>query len=658
MTISKKYPGEPDPSAYGLPTEEELLEILGLVGEPPPHAFEAFQPAEVAVAVPEPFRQFPDAPRAKGPSDPAPLKTAALSGADPLSAPGLPSDARRGAAPPGAVAPSLEPAPPEPPLPPSALSLSEAPERRGAQGRGVQGRGVPPRAIPLLAESPAEPFGPLSPDPWGAAVASGPDVFPLAREGDRFIASFLAGLPGRHWSASPTVPSGFPEGVRQSSPSRPAAPARGGAKTLRDLLGRGRKTPETEAPRPIPYVGAVPVSALRADFPILQEKVEGGRDLVWLDNAATTQKPRAVIERLTRFYERENSNVHRGAHALAARATDAYEEAREKVARFIGAPSAANIVFVRGATEGLNLIARSYLEPRLAPGDEIILTLLEHHANIVPWQMVAAATGAKIRVAPVDATGQIVWAEFLRLFNGRTRFVSATHVSNALGTVTPVAEIVAAARARGVAVAVDGAQSVSHIPINVSALGADFFVFSGHKIYGPTGVGVVYGTSEALNDSPPYQGGGNMISDVTFAKTVYQGPPQKFEAGTGNIAGAVGLGAALDYLSQLGLENVAAYEESLLNYATAVLSSVPKLAIVGTAAAKAAVLSFVLEGHSIEEVGAKLSQAGVAARAGHHCAQPIARAFGLEGTVRVSLAFYNTAAEVDYLASVLRAIVN
>jgi cysteine desulfurase/selenocysteine lyase len=400
------------------------------------------------------------------------------------------------------------------------------------------------------------------------------------------------------------------------------------------------------------------VSALRADFPILQEKVEGGRDLVWLDNAATTQKPRAVIERLTRFYERENSNVHRGAHALAARATDAYEEAREKVARFIGAPSAANIVFVRGATEGLNLIARSYLEPRLAPGDEIILTLLEHHANIVPWQMVAAATGAKIRVAPVDATGQIVWAEFLRLFNGRTRFVSATHVSNALGTVTPVAEIVAAARARGVAVAVDGAQSVSHIPINVSALGADFFVFSGHKIYGPTGVGVVYGTSEALNDSPPYQGGGNMISDVTFAKTVYQGPPQKFEAGTGNIAGAVGLGAALDYLSQLGLENVAAYEESLLNYATAVLSSVPKLAIVGTAAAKAAVLSFVLEGHSIEEVGAKLSQAGVAARAGHHCAQPIARAFGLEGTVRVSLAFYNTAAEVDYLASVLRAIVN
>ncbi|MDR2350041.1 MAG: cysteine desulfurase [Deltaproteobacteria bacterium] len=408
--------------------------------------------------------------------------------------------------------------------------------------------------------------------------------------------------------------------------------------------------------RPLPYVGAVPVSEIRKDFPILSETVEGGNRLVWFDNAATTQKPRSVIDRLVRYYERENSNVHRGAHTLAARATDAYEEAREKVARFIGAKSPGNIVFLRGTTEAANLVASAYLKPRLAPGDEIILSALEHHANIVPFQVVAAETGALLRVAPVDDSGQIIFADYVGLFGPRTRFVSVTHVSNALGTVTPVEALIAAAHARGVPVAVDGAQSVSHLPINVTAMGADFFFFSGHKIYGPTGIGALYGTDEALNDSLPYQTGGNMISDVTFEKTAYKAPPEKFEAGTANIAGAAGLGAALDYVTGLGPANIANYEESLLRHATAELSRIPRLVIVGTAPNKASVISFLIDGVAVEEVNVRLASAGIAVRAGHHCAQPILRRFGLEGTVRASLAFYNTAEEVDYFVSVVRDI--
>ncbi|MDR2460260.1 MAG: cysteine desulfurase [Deltaproteobacteria bacterium] len=408
--------------------------------------------------------------------------------------------------------------------------------------------------------------------------------------------------------------------------------------------------------RPLPYIGTRTVDEVRADFPILSEIVDGGQRLVWFDNAATTQKPKAVIDRLARYYEQENSNVHRGAHALATRATEAYEEAREKAARFMGAKSSSNIVFVRGTTEGINLIAQSYVKPRLRPGDEIILSVLEHHANIVPWQVLATETGALLKVAPVDSTGQINYAEYLKLFSPRTRFVSVAHVSNALGTVTPVSALIAAAHGHGVPIAIDGAQSISHLPINVTGLGADFFVFSGHKIYGPTGIGVLYGTDEALVDAKPYQTGGNMIVDVTFEKTVYQGPPQKFEAGTGNIADAVGLGAALDYVSELGLVNIASYEESLLRYATDLVSQIPKVTIIGTAACKASVLSFVVEGVDTLEVGSRLSSAGIAVRAGHHCAQPIVRKFGLEGTVRASLAFYNTAEEVEYFASILRQI--
>jgi cysteine desulfurase/selenocysteine lyase len=401
------------------------------------------------------------------------------------------------------------------------------------------------------------------------------------------------------------------------------------------------------------YLGTKSLSAIRADFPILAEKING-RDLVWLDNAATTQKPRAVIDRLAYFYEHENSNVHRGAHELAARATDAMEEARKKTARFIGAPSPDNIVFVRGATEGINLAAQGYVKQFLKPGDEIILTILEHHANIVPWQIVAEETGALIRAAPIDQSGQIIVSEYERLFNSRTRFAAVTQVSNALGTVTPAAELARIAHAHRVRILIDGAQAVSHMPVNVAALDADFYVFSGHKIFGPTGIGALYGKSDVLEAARPYQGGGNMIADVTFERTVYRGPPAKFEAGTGNIAGAVGLGAALDYVSAIGMENIAAWEHELVEYGMKVLAGVPGLRLVGTSAHKASVLSFVLDRHSNEDVGTFLNARGIAVRAGHHCAQPVLRFFGLEGTVRPSVAFYNTFEELDLLAAALK----
>ncbi|GHT87412.1 hypothetical protein FACS1894137_14710 [Spirochaetia bacterium] len=330
------------------------------------------------------------------------------------------------------------------------------------------------------------------------------------------------------------------------------------------------------------YVGTRELSAIRKDFPILSEKVNG-RDLVWLDNAATTQRPRQVIERLTYYYEHENSNVHRGAHELAARSTDAYEAARGKVARFIGAPSPDNIVFVRGTTEGINLAAQAYVKQYLQSGDEIILTMLEHHANIVPWQLIAEETGAVLRVAPIDKTGQLILSEYSRLFNHRTKFVAATQVSNALGTIVPVEELVHIAHAQGVRVLIDGAQSVPHMPVNVTALDADLFVFSGHKIFAPTGIGVLYGKADVLEAARLYQGGGNMIADVSFERTLYQAPPSKFEAGTGNIADAVGLGAALDYISEIGIANIGAYEHELVRYGMKELAKVPGLRLIGTA---------------------------------------------------------------------------
>lgn len=391
---------------------------------------------------------------------------------------------------------------------------------------------------------------------------------------------------------------------------------------------------------------------IKRDFPILQQHVHG-RPLIWLDNAATTQKPQAVIDRLTHFYEYENSNIHRAAHALAARSTDAYEAAREKVRRFLKAPSSKGVIFVRGATEGINLVAQAWGRRNMAEGDEIVISWLEHHANIVPWQQLCAEKGARLRVAPVDDCGQIILEEFEKLLNPKTRIVAVTQVSNALGTVTPVQQITAMAHRHGARVLIDGAQSVSHVPVDVQSIDCDFFVFSGHKIFGPTGIGVVYGKEDILEHMPPWQGGGNMIADVTFEKTIYQGAPDRFEAGTGNIADAVGLGAALDYVDSIGMEAIAGYEHELLGYATEKMRAVPGLRFVGTAKEKASVLSFVLDGHETQDVGKALDREGIAVRAGHHCAQPILRRFGLESTVRPSLAFYNTCEDVDALVAAL-----
>jgi cysteine desulfurase/selenocysteine lyase len=396
------------------------------------------------------------------------------------------------------------------------------------------------------------------------------------------------------------------------------------------------------------------VNLVRRDFPILQERVDG-RQLVWLDNAATTQKPQAVIDRLKHFYEHENSNIHRAAHELAARATDAYEEAREKVRGFLNAASANEIVFVRGATEAINLVAQSWGRQNIGKDDEIVITWLEHHANIVPWQQLASEKGAKLRVVPVDESGQVRLEEYGKLLGSKTKLVSFTQVSNALGTITPAKQMIESAHSAGAKVLLDGAQAVSHMRIDVQSLNSDWYVFSGHKVFAPTGIGVLYGKEALLNQSPPWQGGGNMIKDVTFDRTLYQDAPWRFEAGTGNIADAVGLGAAIDYVNKIGLDRIAEYEHQLLLYATRLLKEIPGLRLIGTAPEKAGVLSFVLDGYKTEEVGAALNKEGIAVRSGHHCAQPILRRFGVESTVRPSLALYNTCADIDALiAAVVR----
>jgi cysteine desulfurase/selenocysteine lyase len=397
------------------------------------------------------------------------------------------------------------------------------------------------------------------------------------------------------------------------------------------------------------------VNLVRNDFPILAEQVNG-KQLIWLDNAATTQKPKQVMDRLSYFYAHENSNIHRAAHELAARATDAYEGARQKIQRFINAKSANEIVFVRGTTEAINLVAGSWGEQYLQQGDEIIITHLEHHANIVPWQLLAKKKDLKIRVIPVDDDGQVLLDEYARLLNPRTKLVAFTLVSNALGTATPAKQIVDMAHAAGARVLADGAQSVSHIRTDVQQLDADWFVFSGHKIFGPTGIGVLYAKEGLLNSTQPYQGGGNMIKDVTFEHTEFHDAPSRFEAGTGNIADAVGLGAAIDYVQKIGIDNIYEYEHFLLKYATQKIQQIPGLRQIGTAANKTSVLSFVLNGYTTAEVGEALSREGIAVRSGHHCAQPILRRFGLEATVRPSLAFYNTCAEIDALVNIVSSL--
>lgn len=394
------------------------------------------------------------------------------------------------------------------------------------------------------------------------------------------------------------------------------------------------------------------VESIRQDFPILHQRVHG-HPLVWLDNAATTQKPRAVIDAIARFYERDNSNIHRAAHTLAARATDHYEGARDRVRRFIKASQVEEIVFVHGATEAINLVSQTFGRKFLKAGDEILLSEIEHHANIVPWQHLAQENGVILKVIPINDRGELLLEEFERLLGPQTRLVAVTQVSNSLGTVVPVQTITQLAHRHGARVLIDGSQSIPHLPIDVQAIGCDFFVFSGHKLFAPTGIGVLYARREILDSMPPWQGGGNMIDQVTFEHTTYQAAPAKFEAGTGILAGAVGLAAAMDYLDALGMETIHRYEQQLLAHGTEVLSRIPGLRLIGTAPEKASVLSFVMPGISSEDLGRYLDRQGIAVRAGHHCAQPSLRHFGLTSTVRPSVAFYNTFAELDRLASAL-----
>ncbi len=392
------------------------------------------------------------------------------------------------------------------------------------------------------------------------------------------------------------------------------------------------------------------VERVRKDFPILHQQVNG-KPLVYLDNAATSQKPQAVIDALVAYYELDNANVHRGVHQLSERATEAYEGARARIQRHLNAASPREIVFVRQATEGINLVMASFGRRFVGAGDEIVISAIEHHANIVPWQMLCEEKGAQLRVVPVDDRGDLIMEEYARLLGPRTKLVAMTQVSNALGTVTPIEEIIALAHAQDVPVLVDGAQAVPHQAVDVRALDCDFYVFSGHKAYGPTGIGVLYGKERWLERMPPYQGGGDMIKSVTFEKTTYNDLPYKFEAGTPHIAGTIGLAVGLDYVAALGLDRIAAYEHELLAYGTERLSAVPGIQLIGTARRKAAVLSFVLEGVHAHDLGTILDQQGVAVRAGHHCAMPVMQRFGVPATARASLAFFNTRAELDALAA-------
>src|SRR5437660_4259785 len=390
------------------------------------------------------------------------------------------------------------------------------------------------------------------------------------------------------------------------------------------------------------------VARLRADFPILRTTVRG-KPLVYVDNAATSQKPRAVLDAITTYYETTNANVHRGVYSLSEQATAAYEAAREKARAFLGAEHAREIIFVRGTTEGINLVASSFGRRALGPGDEVLVSAMEHHSNIVPWQLICEERGATVRVIPMNRAGELRLDEYEKLLGPRTKLVALAHVSNSLGTINPIREVTARAHARGVPVLVDGAQAAPHMPIDVRELDCDFYTVSGHKMFGPTGIGVLYGKAARLEAMPPYQGGGDMIKSVTFAKTTFADLPAKFEAGTPDIAGAIGLGAAIDYLRRLDWDAVATHEADLLSYATSRLGELPGVRLIGTAAHKASVVSFVVEGVHAHDVGTIVDQEGVAIRTGHHCTQPVMEFFGIPATARASFAFYNTRADVDAL---------
>ena len=407
---------------------------------------------------------------------------------------------------------------------------------------------------------------------------------------------------------------------------------------------------------PVVPGAAFDVRKIRADFPILHQKVNG-KPLVYLDNAATSQKPRIVIETTSGYYERDNANIHRGLHQLSERSTKSYEGARVKVQRFIGAADPKEIIFVRGTTEAINLVASSFGRVRVGAGDEVVISTMEHHSNIVPWQILCGEKGAKLRVVPINDRGELLMDEYEAMLGPRTKLVSIVHVSNSLGTVNPVKRIVAAAHARGIPVLVDGAQAVPHLRVDVRDMDCDFYAFSGHKMYGPSGVGILYGRAGLLEAMPPYQSGGDMISSVSFEKTVYNDLPYRFEAGTPNIVGAIGLGAAIDYITGVRVENGEAYEQELLDYATRAVSAIPRVRLVGTAAEKVSVLSFVIEGIHPHDIGTILDHEGIAIRAGHHCTQPVMQRFGIPATARASVSFYNTKQEIDALVAGIHKVI-
>ena len=403
------------------------------------------------------------------------------------------------------------------------------------------------------------------------------------------------------------------------------------------------------------FLGASPaalspldVARIREDFPILRQVVNG-HPLVYLDNAATSQKPQVVIDSLVNYYTTENSNVHRGVHSLSQQATEDYEGSRSKVRRLLNAEKDEEIIFVRGTTEGINLVAQSFGRQNIGPGDEVVISCLEHHSNIVPWQIVCQEKGASLKVVPINDAGELLLEEYEALLGPRTKLVSMLHVSNALGTINPAKQIVELAHSRGIPVLLDGAQAAPHMPVDVRDLGCDFYVFSGHKLYGPTGIGILYGKASLLNDMPPFQGGGDMIKSVTIEKTLYNDLPYKFEAGTPNIAGAIGLGAAVDYITDIGLERISAYENELLEYGADCLDSIGGLRVVGTAPNKAAILSFVMDQAHPHDIGTILDSQGIAIRTGHHCTQPLMDRFGIPATARASMSFYNTRDELDVL---------
>jgi cysteine desulfurase/selenocysteine lyase len=612
---------------------------------------------------------FPSAPASAGPASVTPLTAPALS-----SPPAVPAASSSAVSPESlasfAFLQDARPIFAEPDVAPSPypeakpiIEFVTAEQRPAADASTPDASAIDSKSLPPAIDF-AQPPAPAVPGAFGPVDSSALPAFSFLEEA-RPLFSSTPSIPGpvpaplqaeEPWLRTGTT--GEPAGSEAALPGSLASPF-GFAGESRSITAPQSAT-VAEPPGIEPNVAeelnlssrSFDAEALRRDFPILQERVNG-RPLVWLDNAATTQKPQSVIDRLNYFYEHENSNVHRAAHELAARATDAYESAREKVRRFLNASSSREIVFVRGATEGINLIAQSWGRQNIQKDDEIVITWLEHHANIVPWQMLCSEKGARLRVAPVDSTGQVLLDEYEKLLGPRTRLVAFTQVSNALGVVTPAQAIIEAGHRYGAKVLLDGAQSVSHMRVDVQSLDCDFFVFSGHKVFAPTGIGVVYAKPEVLEYMPPWQGGGNMIQDVTFEKTIYQPAPQRFEAGTGNIADAVGLGAAIDYVHRAGMENISRHEHRLLEHATEGLQQIPGLRIIGTAKEKAGVISFVMDGFRTEEIGDYLNRNGIAVRSGHHCAQPILRRFGLESTVRASLALYNTLEDVDALVRAL-----